>query len=92
MLKVLLIILEAFFFCVCVCVRGLHGPGPGPTSGPGRQMRSDFFQWAKQGRQRRNILSNGPGRAEKREMVFLTAGLGYKKKNTNNIARQSIPT
>ena len=50
--------------------------GPGPTGGvPSRQMRCDF--------------SNRPGRPGKREMRFPTAGSGYKKRKTKNIAGQS---
>ena len=48
------------------------------SNGPGLHIRDDF--------------SNGPAGPEKREMSFLTAGFGYKKRKKNNIASQSGPT
>ena len=57
--------------------RSLHVPGPSPRPVPDAvlagQMRGDFFN----GRQRKNMLTNGPGRAFKREMSLPTTGSGY---------------
>ena len=85
----------------------LFRPVPIQVNGPGlaRQMRNDLINGL--GREIRGDFSKGPGRTDKREPFFLTIQAGkiiiikkkvtgwaelLKKRKTNNIASQSMPT
>ena len=57
---------------------------------PARQIRDDFSNRPGQAGKLKVIFLTC--RAGKREMGFPTAGKGYKKRKTNNIARHCGPT
>ena len=73
--------------------------GPGLVRGPymGWYMRGDFFPMGWHMRcdfsePDQHMIIFRMGRADKKRNEFLTAGSGYKKSKTNNIASQSWPT
>ena len=56
-------------------VRGL------PGSGPGQQLRSDFFQQVGSSRHKRNTLSNGRAVQKKGRRIILRVSPGQQNKN-----------